>query len=269
MALNFSGNDNIIEYNEIHNVVKETSDAGAVYAYSTKTGRGNIIRHNYIHSLTTNCFSKEGIHAIYVDGRRDGTTVESNIFENIRGSAFFINAGCDNIFKNNICIESDYMVHFAYSKYNKRNNLDLNWNNFIKDMDNNKKSLYISRYPKFAKYEDETIEYPLATRYNYVSDNAMLNVDCPIYEHKNDGNNDGIRYASQNVATDWWFTSLDTDKGQNVMNVPVKYSNSQSIGFTDYDNKNFTLTQNSDIYTKIPGFIEPQFNKIGINNGGK
>jgi len=51
MAIQFSGNDNTIEYNEIHSVCYESNDAGAIYAGRDWAGRGNVIQHNYLHHI--------------------------------------------------------------------------------------------------------------------------------------------------------------------------------------------------------------------------
>jgi len=48
-ATNFSGNDHVIEFNEIHNVCNEANDSGAIYAGRNWTMRGTVIRHNYLH----------------------------------------------------------------------------------------------------------------------------------------------------------------------------------------------------------------------------
>ena len=42
-AISFSGNDHIIEYNEITSVVNETGDAGAIYTGRDWTARGKVI----------------------------------------------------------------------------------------------------------------------------------------------------------------------------------------------------------------------------------
>jgi hypothetical protein len=49
MALAARGNDHLIEYNEIHNVVYESGDAGAFYVGRDWTQRGTVLRYNYWH----------------------------------------------------------------------------------------------------------------------------------------------------------------------------------------------------------------------------
>ena len=41
----------MVEFNEIHNVVYESGDAGAYYVGRDWTQRGNILRHNFWHDI--------------------------------------------------------------------------------------------------------------------------------------------------------------------------------------------------------------------------
>ena len=47
VAVQFSGNYNVLEFNEIYDVVHSSDDAGAVYGGLNWTGRGNEFRYNY------------------------------------------------------------------------------------------------------------------------------------------------------------------------------------------------------------------------------
>ena len=51
MAMAAEGNNHIVEYNEIHNVIRESGDAGAYYVGRDWTQRGNILRYNYLHHI--------------------------------------------------------------------------------------------------------------------------------------------------------------------------------------------------------------------------
>ena len=50
-AIMYTGNEHIIEYNYIHDVVCETSDSGAVYAGQDFLGHGSVIRYNYFENI--------------------------------------------------------------------------------------------------------------------------------------------------------------------------------------------------------------------------
>lgn len=105
MAIRLMGNDNVIEYNEIFNVLTDVDDSGAIYAYRTKTNRGNVIENNYLHDLKSFINNtSHGIYAVYLDDMFDGAKINGNIFEDIDGFGVFINGGRDNKITNNIGI---------------------------------------------------------------------------------------------------------------------------------------------------------------------
>lgn len=107
-AINFSGNDHLIEYNEIHNVCKESNDAGAIYAGRNWTMRGTVIRHNYMHHLYG--FEKRGCIGIYLDDLYSGTTIFGNVFYKVPRAAY-IGGGHDNTIENNIFVDCKPAVH--------------------------------------------------------------------------------------------------------------------------------------------------------------
>ncbi len=91
MAIYLHGNDHIIEYNKIHDVVKDTSDSGAIYMGRDMSEVGNIIRFNFIYTLRNPHKTDFGVCAIYFDDFAIYNTVYANYFYDIvsDGTAFF------------------------------------------------------------------------------------------------------------------------------------------------------------------------------------
>lgn len=107
-AIYFNGNNHIIEYNNIHNVVMESRDAGAIYAGRDWSQRGNIIRYNFIHDIYG--YLGKGASAVYLDDLFSGTKIFNNIFKNVyRG--VLIGGGRDNIVKKNIFVNCSTNIH--------------------------------------------------------------------------------------------------------------------------------------------------------------
>ncbi|MBT5058058.1 MAG: right-handed parallel beta-helix repeat-containing protein [Gemmatimonadetes bacterium] len=107
-AMRFAGNEHLFEFNEIHSIVKETGDSGAIHTGRDWTWRGTVLRHNLIHGL-----AGDGLHGamgIYLDDFMSDTVVEGNIFCHA-GRAAFLGGGRDNKVENNLFIACKASVH--------------------------------------------------------------------------------------------------------------------------------------------------------------
>jgi len=112
VAIKFNSNDNVIEYNEIYNVVKETSDSGAIYTSRNWTTLGNVIRYNYFHDIKKDpSLLSFMTQAVYIDDMVGGTQVTSNVFENCTQVALF-GGGRNNIFSDNVLISCDNSINY-------------------------------------------------------------------------------------------------------------------------------------------------------------
>ena len=105
-AIQITGNEHLIEFNEIHHVGLDTEDLGGFYIGRDYTERGNIVRHNFFHH-----FGGIGLGsmAVYLDDCSSGTTVYGNIFYKTQRSAM-IGGGRDNTVENNIFVECNMPV---------------------------------------------------------------------------------------------------------------------------------------------------------------
>lgn len=108
MALSAGGNDHVVEYNEIHNVVYESGDAGAFYVGRDWTQRGVTLRHNYFHQIVG--ATGHGGMTIYLDDQHCGYTVHGNLFERC-SRAVFIGGGDDNTVTNNVFLDCWRAAH--------------------------------------------------------------------------------------------------------------------------------------------------------------
>lgn len=108
-AVHFLGNDHLIELNEIHHVLQESDDAGAIFSGRRFTFWGNRIRHNFIHDVVglppQQVRFRKGVlaHAIYLDDQLSGIEVSGNVF--LRCNTATAIKGSDNRFENNVVID--------------------------------------------------------------------------------------------------------------------------------------------------------------------
>jgi len=100
-AILYGGNEHTVELNEIHDVCRFSSDAGAIYAGRDWGARGNVIRHNFIHHVET-WFEGHGVHGVYLDDCLSGIRVEGNVMYRISGHAIQHGGGRDDVMVNNV-----------------------------------------------------------------------------------------------------------------------------------------------------------------------
>jgi hypothetical protein len=105
-AILFSGNDHLIEFNEIHHIALETGDVGAIYAGRDYTFQGNRIRYNFIHHTGGVGMGSMGI---YMDDCVSGTEIFGNVFFKVQRAAF-LGGGRDHQVINNIFVDCNHAV---------------------------------------------------------------------------------------------------------------------------------------------------------------
>jgi len=104
VAIGFSGNDQAIEYNEIHTAVFQSNDAGAIYTSppdETWSMRGHKIRYNYLHHIRG--FGGKGCMGVYLDDCFSSADISGNVFYDV-ATAILIGGGRDNIMTNNLFV---------------------------------------------------------------------------------------------------------------------------------------------------------------------
>lgn len=108
MAIGFSGNEHVIEYNVIHHVVTHSNDAGAMYCGRDWAARGNVIRYNYLHDISG--YQNKGCVGVYLDDQFSSARIFGNVFLRVT-SAAFIGGGKDTVIENNVFVDCKPAVH--------------------------------------------------------------------------------------------------------------------------------------------------------------
>ncbi|MEO6134339.1 MAG: right-handed parallel beta-helix repeat-containing protein, partial [Ginsengibacter sp.] len=155
-GIQLSGNEHILEYNELHHLGQETADVGAFYMGRNWTQRGNVIRYNYFHDL--NGPGQNYVNGVYLDDFSSGTTIHGNIFAR-SSKGIEIGGGRDNIVSNNLFVECKLGISvdargIGWAKYYFTGND----NTLFEGMDrvNYKQPPYSVKYPiLLSLYNDE------------------------------------------------------------------------------------------------------------------
>ncbi|MCY1718753.1 right-handed parallel beta-helix repeat-containing protein [Prolixibacteraceae bacterium Z1-6] len=237
-AILLSGNDHLIEYNEIHSVCMVTDDVGALYYGRNPSERGNEVKYNYFHHLG----DKHRTTAVYHDDGACGMTVHGNIFYKAGIFPSLIGGGSDNIYTNNMFFDcpvgikvDNRMEAFEWAKpmIAKGGVIEQRLNEIHYDQ-----PPYSTKYPELTKYWDENPAFP---KRNKIDGNIFVNVDQIILKV-----DDGVNSDKQFL--DFSDNNLITDKDP---------------GFVDFENQNFKLKESSEVFKILPVFEQIPFEKIG------
>ncbi len=157
-AMRINGNDHLIEYNEMYNVVTESDDQGAIDMWGDPTYRGNVFRYNYIHDIgpyqQDKIDPKHGRSGIRFDDAISGNLVYSNVFKNASNGTFGaiqIHGGKENKIWNNLFYDCDIALSFSPWKYDGW----MYYNRKTVDFFEKNKTLYITRYPELARINED------------------------------------------------------------------------------------------------------------------
>lgn len=259
LAVSSMARDLIIEYNYIHDVCYEASDAGAVYD-GTWFANGYVLRHNVIANIK-NKFNPAMVPiGYYCDNAGGGKQIYSNYFINIAGDAIAI-SGQDNDVHDNLFINSSmhtdsrayyYIPGSSLCGFIQSAKFDIAeaergygglWSWMMWDVCN---SAYGNRY--------------WAYRYPW----TMLLKTTNVY----DLNDRFVSYAfgdakiRQNVFVNGQLTfSMNLEKILNIRD-NLTLNQTQTI-FTDYSSGDYSIPENSSVYHSLPGFKACDYANVG------
>ena len=169
-AMRLDGNDFIIEYNEVSQVVNESDDQGGIDMWYNPSYRGVVIRYNHWSDITggTEC----GAAGIRFDDMISGMLVYGNLFERC-GAVLFggvqIHGGKDNRIENNIFYECAFAVSFSpwgEKRWLQQLDSEVIREKIYSDVDINSE-IYLKKYPELK-------EIRMNADVNSVTDNLMI-----------------------------------------------------------------------------------------------
>jgi hypothetical protein len=171
-AVRLDGNDMIVEYNDVHNVVTESDDQGAMESFGNPTFRGLIFRYNRFENIGNGDNMVAGQAAIRLDDVISGVLIYRNIFIRCASGHFGavqINSGRDNIIDNNLFIDCKYGISGGWNKGNKI------WSEAQQGTrrDFIRSDLYLQHYPDLSQMLDDKGR-------NFAWRNAFIDCGKPI-----------------------------------------------------------------------------------------
>jgi len=112
-AIRFSGNDQYVGYNVIHDVCRFTWDAGAIYSYGLDwSNLGSVVEYNVIFMVGKQPRGS-GVSGVYLDAYTSGVTVRGNIMNRIIDGVWH-NGGQHNTYVENIFMNCNKSAIMRY-----------------------------------------------------------------------------------------------------------------------------------------------------------
>ncbi len=172
-AIMFYGNDHLIAFNNISDVVQDTDDAGAIYTGRNWTARGTVIEGNFLHDIGGRKNGQHGAMGVYLDDQSSGVTVRGNLFARVT-QPVFIGGGRDNLVEQNMIFYSSPALHLDARGLNwqRAETFDHKkpWLQSLDSVPYNRPP-YSDRYPHLADIRKDDLGAP---KYNVARHNLMI-----------------------------------------------------------------------------------------------
>lgn len=269
-AIHYYGNDNIIEYNDIHHVTTDSGDAGAIYAGRQWTYYGNVLRYNYIHEIGSHEVSN--VKGIYFDDCLSGQIMYGNIIQNVYGSgswALSNGGGRDNTIFNNIFIDiydGDSLVSKAL-QIDSRGRTGAENPEFwfgdtwqyagqFEEVPYNT-GVWAEKYPALAKLKYKKNTFELDDLYAYFNPAFDIIKNNAMYVSGKGPKAMTMSFAefTYNMAEEMLSSCELTGNTLVAKNLD---------DFVDAGSGNLKLKSDAKVFTEIPGFFDIPFGDIGL-----
>jgi len=238
-GINYSGNEHVLEFNEVHKVCTLYSDVGVFYTGRDWSSRNNVVRYNLVYD--SNGLDGHGSQAFYLDDCDSGDTVFGNIVYGGANRGILLGGGRDNTISNNIFIDLPKGIHVD-ARGPRGITLDKpgSWNLKTKcEQVGYLSPLWKERYPRLARVLDED---PLLPMGNVMSDNIFIGCKQPWA-------------LSKDVKPEWLMREN---------NVEFKMADFPFLPASITNGHRPDLTKMPEIWKNVPGFEAIPFEKIGL-----
>lgn len=238
MAILMLGNDQTVEYNNVHHVCLDIEDNGALYHGRNPAQRGSVIRGNYFHDIEV----PFNVRALYHDDGSGAVEVYGNIFRNITSPPVQIGGGSDIRYHDNIFLDLPCAAVKTDGRL-KTWGVDrlIAHRDSVALVDG---PAFRAHYPEFASYYEGD---PAEPQRNIFIRNVLYNV----------------KWAFEKVV---WSDHIYNDDISGTANFISEMSDNwktdENPGFIDITNPLAGFTERPALLDVIPGFVLPDLSLI-------
>ena len=238
MAILMLGNDQTVEYNNVHHVCLDIEDNGALYHGRNPSQRGSVIRGNYFHDIEV----PFNVRALYHDDGSGAVEAYGNIFRNITSPPVQIGGGSDIRYHDNIFMDLPCAAVKTDGRL-KTWGADrlLAHRDSVALVDG---PAFRAHYPEFASYYEGD---PAEPQRNVFIRNVFYNV----------------RWAFEKVVwSDHYYNDDINGPANFISQMSDNWKTTENPGFVDPANPLAGFVEHPALKDAIPGFILPDLKRI-------
>ena len=261
-AIGMNGPDITIEYNYIHDVCYESSDAGAIYSFGCGWGSGGLSIHDNIFENVINNSDVPGSPiAIYMDAGVGCANVRSNLIVNTRGVGILV-GGQDIELRDNLFINSS--VQFHSGAYYLVPDDHTAWAGGLEN------ECPVSVFPDGMNWESllDPSRAPAfgSKMWGYRYPWTMLIKTTNVYDIQD--HFVGYAYGDACMRQNVFFGRNENDiakTAKRLVNIRdnTRLDTLEDVGFADFSNGDYRLTEKTKIYHDVPGFKYCDVENVG------
>ncbi len=242
-AIMYGGNEHIMEYNYIHDMVLMSSDAGAIYAGFDWCAHGCVMRYNRLERIGANGFRPDGI---YWDDGHSGQTAYGNLLIGVGKNGFLVGGGRENRVEDNVLI--DCGIPIQYDDRNRDGFVNDGWARaainkpdaphwqHLKNVPY-KEGVWLEKYPLLSKIitdfdQFNDPDFPINPTYSFVRRNVIIDgeerlghIAQSVYDYSTVENNPVYKTPeAAGLDTETWQFGEDSDVFRAIegfQNLPV------------------------------------------------
>lgn len=251
-AIFYGGNNNIIEYNNIHDVALLSTDSSAIYTGRRWDEVGNVVRYNAIYNIGSGDFAP---HGIYLDDGASGQTMYGNIIINCKGNGFMIGGGRNNNIYNNILVNCDKAFLYDARSINAVLNSDYWFEHSREGLDMHQNLLaspwqsdaWQKAYPYMKNW---SLDYNDTENPDFIPNPADSKINNNIIVHYND--------ACEIEDIVYNFSDISNNELYSIGNIDKLFVNAEA--------GDYTIKDIEKLRKSIPDFENIPLDKIGRVN---
>ncbi|THF82702.1 hypothetical protein E6C55_06445 [Cohnella fermenti] len=236
----FTGNEHLIEHNEISNVVQMVNDYGGIYGGGQNiTNRGTHIRNNFVHDIPN-------AQGIYLDDMNSGNNVYDNVIYKVK-QPLLIGGGSDQIIENNLIVQSTDPSAPSIT-FDERGLSQEVYQDQGTWWERSRQGIYSTLAAVPFQSEPWRSTYPELTN--------ALSEDLPTPKRNAVRNNVIVDHHPLNL-----MPSVTTN---GIVEHNPTLTSDQGIAFNDPQQLDFGLRPESVVFAQIPSYRNFDFNRIGV-----